>query len=39
MAIVCEGYPEGQVAKENFINIQQAIGGSVDELHEEGFTS
>jgi hypothetical protein len=39
MAIVCNGYTEDQVYKENFINIQRAIGGLVDELPEEGFTS
>jgi hypothetical protein len=39
MAIICDGYAEAQVSKENFINIQRAIGKLVDELHEEGFTS
>jgi len=34
MAIVCVGYLEAQVSKENFVNIQQAIGGLVDELLE-----
>ena len=38
MAIVCEGYPEAQVSKDNFINIQRAISRLVDELPEEGFT-
>ena len=38
MAIVCEGYLEAQVSKDNFHNIQRAIGGLVDELPEEGFT-
>jgi len=38
MAIVCEGYLEVQVSKDNFNNIQQAIGGLVDDLPEEGFT-
>jgi len=38
MATVCEGYPEDQVSKGNFNNIQQAIGGLVDELPEVGFT-
>jgi len=37
MAIVCVVYLEAQVFKENFVNIQQAIGGLVDEL--QGFTS
>jgi hypothetical protein len=39
MAIVCVGYLEAQVSKGNFVNIQQAIGGLVDELPKEGFTS
>jgi hypothetical protein len=38
MAIVCEGYPEDQVSKNNFNNIQRAISGLVEELPEEGFT-
>ena len=38
MAIVCDGYLEIQVSSENFINIQRAVGGLVDELPEEGFT-
>ena len=38
MATVCEDYPEDQVSKDNFNNIQWAIGGLVDELPEEGFT-
>jgi hypothetical protein len=38
MAIVCEGYPDVQVSKENFDDIQQAVGGLVDGLPEEGFT-
>jgi hypothetical protein len=37
MAMVCEGYLEAQVSKDNFHNIQRAIGGLVDELPEEGF--
>jgi len=39
MAIVCDGYLETQVSKENFVNIQQAIGGLWDELPKKGFTS
>ena len=39
MAIVCVGYLEAQVSKENFVNIQQVIGGLVDELPKKGFTS
>jgi hypothetical protein len=38
MAIVCEGYPEVQVSKENFGDIQRAVGELVDGLPEEGFT-
>ena len=38
MVIVCEGYPEAQVSKDNFNNIQRAISGLVEELPEEGFT-
>jgi len=38
MAIVCDGYPEIKISKENFVGIQRAIGGLVDELPEEGFT-
>jgi len=38
MAIVCDGYPEVQVSKENFVDIQRVIGGFVDELPEQGFT-
>jgi len=33
--IVCDGYPEIQVTRENFVSIQRAIGGLVDELPEE----
>ena len=38
MAIVCDSYPEIRVSKEDFVDIQRAIGGLVDELPEEGFT-
>jgi hypothetical protein len=38
MAILCEGYLEVHVSKENFGDIQRAVGGLVDELSEEGFT-
>jgi hypothetical protein len=38
MAIVCDGYPDIKISKENFVGIQRAIGGLVDELPEEGFT-
>ena len=38
MAIVCEGYPEVQVSKEKFSDIQRAVGGLVDGLPEEAFT-
>jgi hypothetical protein len=35
-AIVCDRYLEIQVSKENFVGIQQVIGGIVDELLEGG---
>ena len=35
--IVCEDYPENQISRENFVDIQQAIGWLMDELPEEGF--
>jgi len=38
VAVVCENYPEGQNSKENFTDIQRAIGRLVEELPEEGFT-
>jgi hypothetical protein len=38
MAFICDGYPEVQVSKEKFTNIQRAIGGQVDGLPEEGFS-
>ena len=38
MAIVCDGYPDIQVSRENFINNHRTIGGLVDGLPEEGFT-
>jgi len=38
MAIVCEGYLGVQVSRENFVDIQRAICGLVDELPEEVFT-
>jgi len=38
VAIVSENYPESQLSKENFIDIQQVIGWLVDELPEEGLT-
>jgi len=38
MAIICEGYLDAQVSKDNFINIQRAVSRLVDELPEEGFT-
>ena len=39
MAVVCENYPENQISKENFTDVQWSIGRLVDELPEEGFTS
>jgi hypothetical protein len=38
MAIVCDGQPGFQGYRANFVSIQRAIGGLVDELPEEGFT-
>ena len=38
MPIVWDGYPEIQVSKENFVDIQRVIGGFVDELPEQEFT-
>jgi hypothetical protein len=38
MAIVCDGYLENQVSKQNFVSIQWAICGLVDWLPEEQFT-
>jgi hypothetical protein len=38
VAVVREDYPSGQVSKEDFANVQQAIGQLVDELPEEEFT-
>ena len=37
VAVVSENYPESQLSKDNFIDIQQAIGRLVDELPEEGL--
>ena len=38
VAVVCEDYPKSQVSRENFLDIQQAIGQLVNELPEEEFT-
>ena len=38
MVVVCENYLESQISKENFTDIQRAIGRLMDELPEEGFT-
>ena len=37
MAVVSENYPESQISKENFADIQRAFSWLVDELPEEGF--
>ena len=37
MTVVCDGYLDVQVSKENLINIQQAIGGLVGAFSEEGL--
>jgi len=38
VAVVRENYPESQISKQNFTDIQRAIGRILDELPEEGFT-
>jgi hypothetical protein len=38
MAVVIEDYPGTQLSRDDFVNIQKAIGRLVDELPEEGFT-
>ena len=38
LAIVSDVYLEVQVSKENVTNIEQAFGGLVDRLPNEGFT-
>jgi hypothetical protein len=38
VVVVGEDYPGIQISKENFADIQRAIGQLVDELPEEGFT-
>jgi hypothetical protein len=37
VAILCKEYPKEQISRENFTDIQRAIGRLVDELSEEGF--
>ena len=37
MATFCENYPNSQISKEDFTDIQRAIGRLVDKLPEEGF--
>jgi hypothetical protein len=34
---VCDKYPQTQVSREHFVDIQRAVGRLVDELPEEGF--
>jgi len=36
VAVVCEDYPESQISKENFTDIQRTIGRLVDELKRRG---
>jgi hypothetical protein len=36
VAVVCENYLDSQISKQNFVDIQRAIGRIVDELSEEG---
>jgi hypothetical protein len=38
VAVVCENYPGNQISRENFADIQWAVGRLVDELPEERFT-
>jgi len=38
VAVVSVNYPESQLSKENFIDIQRAVSWLLDELPEEGFT-
>lgn len=38
MAIICNGYPEVQVSKVKFVDIQREIGGLMNGLPQEGFT-
>jgi hypothetical protein len=38
LAIVSADYPGDQISRDNFADIQRAIGRLVDELPEEGFT-
>jgi hypothetical protein len=37
VAVICESYPGTQISRENFVDIQRAVGRLVDELPEEGF--
>ena len=34
---MCEDHPRSQITRDNFVDIQRAIGRLVDELPEEGF--
>ena len=38
MAVFNEDYLESQIFRDDFVNIQRAIGRLVDELPNEGFT-
>jgi hypothetical protein len=37
VAVICEDYPGTQISRENFLDIQRAVGRLVDELPEEGI--
>jgi hypothetical protein len=37
VAVICTDYPGTQISRENFQDIQRAVGGLVDEIPEEGF--
>jgi hypothetical protein len=38
VAVVGDDYPRSSISRENFLDIQRAIGRLVDELPEEGLT-
>jgi hypothetical protein len=38
VATECEDYPRGKISRDNFADIQRAIGQLVDGLPEKGFT-
>jgi hypothetical protein len=38
VAVVSDDYPRSSISRENFLDIQRAIGRLLDELPEDGFT-